>query len=124
MMIQFTVLASKTFVLLITNDTPAVLVPTVGEPTLVNAPVVASVKKMMLLAVTAVVLTVTVPPESVAVPILAFEPVVILSLLPAVASKIFPVTTRDSVGSVTLPIAVFELRIFVKAPAPFCLSKI
>src|SRR5581483_9213073 len=72
---QFTLLPSDAFVLLMTNEVLLVIVPTDKDPTFVKLPVVASVRKITLAVFTAEVFTVTVPPESVAVPIVAFVPV-------------------------------------------------
>jgi hypothetical protein len=74
-----TLLASDALLLLITNDVPAVIVPTDNCPVLLDD---WYVRNILLLDVTAVVDTVTVPDDSVAVPIDAFEPVAILTFDP------------------------------------------
>lgn len=75
-----------------TNEVPAVLADTVSVPTFVILEAV-SVRNMRLLAVTAVVEMVAVPATSVPVPAEALDPVVILSLLPAVPRVRLPVDT-------------------------------
>jgi len=68
---------------------------------------------MMLLDVTAVVLIVIVPavidPD---VPMLAFDPVAIFSLFPAVVRDRFPVTSTASVAAVVEPKAVLAAKAF------------
>lgn len=83
-------LVSVALVELITNDVLAVIlaVGTLRKPCV--PPGVATVMNILLDAVTAVVLTVTVPPTSVDVPIEAFDPVVIFILLPAVVNSRLP----------------------------------
>ena len=82
MIIQFTVDVSVPLLELITKDVAFTIVPLERNPCV--PPGVSQVRKIVLEDDTAVVDTVTVPPTSVAVPMLAFGPVAILSLLPAV----------------------------------------
>lgn len=81
---------------LITNDVALTTVPTLRIPRSLApvAPTDILVKKMTELAVTAVVLTVTVPPERVAVPIEAFAPAAISNLFPAVPKTTFPLEAK------------------------------
>lgn len=74
-----------------TNDVPAVLAETVSTPTLTTL-VEVSWRNIRLLAVTAVVEIVAVPPTKVPVPAEALEPVVMLILLPAVPRVRLPLT--------------------------------
>ena len=86
MMSQFTVDVSVPLLELITKDVPFTIDATGADKNPCVPPGVLHVRKITLDDDTAVVDTVTVPPTSVAVPILAFDPVAILSLFPAVVS--------------------------------------
>ena len=85
-MSQFTVDVSVPLLELITKDVPLTIDATGADKNPCVPPGVLHVRKITLDDDTAVVDTVTVPPTSVAVPILAFDPVAILSLFPAVVS--------------------------------------
>jgi len=87
------------FRLLITNDVPAVLVPTQTLPIVPAADLY--VRNISLLDVTAVVLTVTVPAANVADPILAFVPVAIFILLPSDKYR-FPASCKILLRSSTI----------------------
>jgi hypothetical protein len=84
------VFASNTFELFTTKEVAAVIIPTDSIPifTLVEV----AVRKIMLLAVTAVVEIVAVPLDNVPVPTDALLPVAILNLLPAVPKLKLPPT--------------------------------
>ena len=89
---QFTTLVSVALVELIVNDVPATIVGTDKFPWV--PPGVLTLTKIFDEDVTAVVLTVTVPAESVAVPTLAFDPVVKL-IFPATLTELFARSTRN-----------------------------
>lgn len=89
---------------LMTNDVPATILAVGASRLPTVPPAVFLDTKMTLLAVTAVVLIVIVPPVMAAdVPTLALDPVAIFILLPAVKSATFPVTSTLSVGTVVDP---------------------
>lgn len=99
MMIQLTVDVSAMLLELITKEVALTIDPVGAESHPCTPAGVLQVRKMKLEDDTAVVDTVTVPPTSVAVPMLEFGPVAILSLFPAVVSCTFPATERASAGA-------------------------
>lgn len=92
--------------LVITNDVPAVFVVTATGVATLTVPKDCTVSIIILFAVTAVVFTVTVPADKVAVPALAFDPVFILIRLPAVPKIRLPlivVVPLSSTSNLSVP---------------------
>ena len=77
-------------------------------------PVVLYVRKIIELAVTAVVETVVVPPPKVAVPTEAFAPVAIVSLLPAVPRTTFPLVAVMSPVVAVTPVPAVTVVVAAK----------
>lgn len=112
-----TEVASASVKALMTKDAPAVIVPTLRRP-IGLAPVDPMdflLRKMSELAVTAVVITVTVPEDNVAVPADALAPVVIWILLPAV-----PKTRSPLVAVIAPNVAVIVVPAVIDVPAFTC----
>jgi len=96
---QLTVLVSVTDDELITKDVPLTIDAAGADRKPCVPPGVLQVRNIVLPVATAVVDTVTVPATRVAVPMLAFDPVAILSLLPAVVNSTLPATDSFSAGA-------------------------
>lgn len=113
MMNQFTVDVSPLSLELMTKEVALVILASGTDRCPSVPPVVLRLMNIFEDEVTAVVLTVTVPATRVAVPTLAFDPVAILILLPAVVRLRFPVMSTASVGVPVAPKAVFPTKLLV-----------
>jgi hypothetical protein len=105
--IQATVLVSKMLELVITKLVAFVFAETRKNPTV--PPSTFDVKKILLLAVTEVLATVTVPATSTAVPILALVPVLTCNPFPIVLMRTFPVEEFTSPVNVGLANGAFKV---------------